>query len=287
MSVLNGYCDLIVTPERRSAERLLEDQESSRPNRRVIPRYILSSNNPYGFFGLDDPDLSTFADLICTFQNGSRETHPEHAKDMAFLPIDRARRIIFEGGAHVFVHEKGMCIACFLIECLGSFGSHLVVKGGYLATRSRLEVFEFLDTLLLHPYQGCWVVIRTWDGLRSLFSRLLNGKHLYGPWLEYGYEEFSHKLPAIWNDYTYGGKKGDNGNPFLVRPPVGLDLSDDILPDSLSPEDTEWLKKRMQQQLFSTEIAALIRYYATIERAGRLGKYSVPDVRSLEYGDRI
>ena len=292
------YCSLIVSPERRNALRLREDHVSGRVDRRTTFRYLLGSNTPFSFSGLDDPTLIEFVRSVCTFQNDNIKHHPEHERDMAKLLFERATHTALEGGVHAFFQD-GSCIACFLVELLGEHEGHLLLKGGYLAVQSPREIFEFLDTLLMASYKGAWVVMRTWGGLRSLIKRVLNGKKEFGPWLEYQYDEFRSCLPDISRAYLRKriGKEGeadcgdvlkeDNGNLFLVRPPVGLTLAPHILPSGLLDEDQLWLQIRAQQQLSFGELADLVKYYAQIERAGRLGSYVVPNVRSLQYGERL
>src|SRR3989339_16698 len=290
---MEQYCRLIVTPERRSEQRLREEQERGHADRRILPRYHLDGNNPYGFSSLIDPALLNFADSVCSFQNESILQHPDRARDMSPLSLHQCTRAALEGNVHAFFQEQ-TCIACFLIELLGDHSGHLVTKGGYLAVESSREVYEFADTLLLPGFQGMWVVMRTWNGLRQLLHRLLRGKKAFGPWLEYSYVEFQKCLKQV--AYLYLRKpsltrdsademKEDNGNIFLVRPPVGTVLTEQMLPSSLSTETQSWLQERTTRQLSVVERGLIVQYYAKIERAGRLGGYSVPDIRRLTYGE--
>jgi hypothetical protein len=275
--------DLIVLPERRKAERLLQNEGNSN-DRRVLPRYILAPNNPFGFSGLDDPGLKQLSSAICLFQNEMIRKRFDHSADMAPLSQQRTERVILEGGAHVFSYENKYS-GCFLVELLGSYQKHLVLKGGYLAVESPRDVMEFADTLFLQPYQGAWVIMRTWDGLVGYLNRILRNRHSFGPWLEYRYDEFHHKFPELWSLYTNNGLKKDNGNLFLVRTPIGFMLEPQSFPDHFPKIEDQ--QARSASELSYRSIAYLIRYYAQIERAGRLGSYKVPDVRNFQYGDRL
>lgn len=312
--LIDGLTTFITPLERRQFNTSVEEERRGREPARVrnrAERLIIRPIPDTLFSGLypmpEEPDLIGLLARACIRLQDSVLARTPHLKNVARIMTEKqARTILLQGGMHALFHgtlEAPVASICYGLEYIGSYNGYAQVKGGYLASLSAVNVVKYGGTAAAKHLDLAFYILRTWV---PELERLFESNKTNGPLLKYpSLEEFSEKLPGPAAAYLnladkngnqeelQRGCKGENGNPFYIRLPVGYEIDEGALPEKMhdDPEKGAKLREAAIERMHATptliQISDIVGYLRGLERYGRLCPEAEIKVRNLRYGDRL